>query len=73
MDADGNNKKKLTNLQLEDSWMGNRNKGTEMIVSGRIGKLRAQLFLIDLKDGSYKQLTNDTVSQKEIQCFTVGK
>ena len=72
MDADGNNKKKLSNLQLEDSWMGSRNNGTEMIVSGRIGKLRAQLFLINLKDGSYRQLTNDTVSTKRDPMFLPG-
>ena len=70
MDADGNNKKKLSDLQLEDSWMGSRNKGTEMIVLGRIGRLRAQLFLINLKDGRYKQLTNDTVSSKRDPIFS---
>lgn len=72
MDADGNRKKKLSNLQLEDSWMGSRSNGTEMIVLGRIGKLRAQLFLINLKDGSYKQLTNDTVSTKRDPMFLPG-
>jgi len=72
MDADGNSKKKLTDLQLEDSWMGSRNNGTEMIVSGRIGKLRAQLFLINLKDGSYKQITNDTLSTKRDPMFLPG-
>jgi TolB protein len=72
MDADGNNKKKLSNLQLEDSWMGSRKNGTEMIVLGRIGELRAQLFLINLKDGSYKQLSNDTVSTKRDPIFLPG-
>ena len=72
MDGDGNNKKKLSALQLEDSWMGSRNNGTEMIVSGRIGALRAQVFLINLKDGSYKQLTNDTVSTKRDPIFLPG-
>lgn len=69
MDADGNNKRKVTELQLEDSWMGSRNNGTEMIVVGRIGKLRAQLFLVNLKDGNYKQMTNDTVSTKRDPVF----
>jgi TolB protein len=73
MDADGNHVKKLSDLQLEDSWMGSRNKGTEMIVLGRIGKqVRNQLFLIDLKDGSYKQLTHDTVSSKRDPIFLPG-
>jgi TolB protein len=72
MDADGNNKRKVTHLQLEDSWMGSRNKGTEMIVLGRIGKLRGQLFLVNLIDGSYKQMTNDTVSTKRDPHFLPG-
>ncbi|HEX6849464.1 MAG TPA: hypothetical protein VF144_20905 [Chitinophagaceae bacterium] len=72
MDADGNNKRKISDLQLEDSWMGSRNGGTEMIVSGRIGKLRAQLFLINLKDGTYKQLTHDTLSTKRDPVFLPG-
>ncbi|MFY7839353.1 MAG: TolB family protein [Lacibacter sp.] len=70
MDADGNNKQKITALQLEDSWMGSRNNGTEMIVTGRIGKLRQQLFVVDLKTGSYQQLTNDTVSYKTDPVFS---
>ena len=70
MDADGNNKRKISDLQLEDSWMGSRNKGTEMIVSGRVGKLRQQLFLIDIKTGKYQQLSNDTVSYKNDPVFS---
>ncbi len=69
MDADGNNKRRITDLQLEDSWMGSRNNGTEMIVSGRVGKLRQQLFLVDIKTGKYQQLTNDTVSYKTDPIF----
>jgi TolB protein len=72
MDAEGNNKRKLSDLQLEDSWMSSRNNGTEMIVLGRIGKLRAQLFLISMKDGTYKQITNDTVSTKRDPFFLPG-
>jgi TolB protein len=72
MDADGNNVRKISNLQLEDSWMSSRNSGTEMIVIGRTGKLRAQLFLMDIKNGSYKQLTNDTVSTKRDPLFLPG-
>jgi TolB protein len=72
MDAEGNNVKKLSNLQLEDSWMSSRNKATEMIVLGRVGRLRSQLFLINLKGGSYKQLTNDTVSTKRDPLFLPG-
>ncbi|MBI5858181.1 MAG: hypothetical protein HZB42_11120 [Sphingobacteriales bacterium] len=72
MDAEGNNKRKISDLQLEDSWMSSRNNGTEMIVLGRIGKLRAQLFLINIKDGNHKQLTNDTVSTKRDPLFLPG-
>ncbi|NOT50319.1 MAG: hypothetical protein HOP10_03470 [Chitinophagaceae bacterium] len=72
MDAEGNNKRKISNLQLEDSWMGSRNEGTEMIVSGRVGKLRAQLFLIDIENGSYKQLTNDTTATMRDPIFLPG-
>lgn len=70
MDVEGNNIKKLTNLQLEDSWMGSRKTGTEMIVLGRIGRqVRNQLFLIDLKNGTYKQITDDTISTKRDPIF----
>jgi TolB protein len=73
MDAEGNHVKKLSNLQLEDSWMSSRKKGTEMIVLGRRGKLRSQLFLINLTDGSYKQITNDTLSTKRDPMFMPGE
>jgi TolB protein len=60
-DMKGSNIKKVSNLQLEDSWMDTRNNGTEMIVTGRIGKeTRYQLFLLNTIDGTFKQLTNDT-------------
>jgi TolB protein len=72
MDAGGNNKRKITELQLEDSWMGSRNKGKEMIVLGRRGKLRAQLFLVNLETGSYEQITNDTLSTKRDPVFLPG-
>jgi TolB protein len=63
MDADGNNIRKVSDLRLEDSFMSSRNNGTEMIVAGRIGKqIRQQLFLLNVKDGSYKQITTDTAS-----------
>ncbi|MBP8067190.1 MAG: PD40 domain-containing protein [Pedobacter sp.] len=67
----GKSVKKLSNLQLEDSWMSSRNKGSEMIVAGRIGKeIRYQLFLIDTKTGGYKQLTNDTSAKYSDPCFS---
>ncbi|HEX7846066.1 MAG TPA: hypothetical protein VF476_09735 [Chitinophagaceae bacterium] len=73
MDAEGNNVKKLSDLQLEDSWMSSRNEAKEMIVLGRIGsQVRNQLFLIDLKTGKHKQLTNDTVSSKRDPLFLPG-
>ncbi|MEQ1605174.1 MAG: hypothetical protein ABL999_09920 [Pyrinomonadaceae bacterium] len=58
--ADGGNIRKISNLQLEDSWMGSRNNGVEMIVSGRIGStLRFQLFVINTVTGHFRQLTNE--------------
>lgn len=63
MDAEGNGKRKVSNLQLEDSWMSCFNEN--LVVMGRIGKaVRSQLFLVNLKDGSYKQLSDDTISTK---------
>jgi TolB protein len=57
---DGSNPKKVTNLQLEDSWMGSRNNGKELVVSGRVDtRLRFQLFIVDRETGKYKQLTNE--------------
>jgi TolB protein len=73
MDAEGNNKRKVSTLQLEDSWMSSRKKGKEMIVTGRIGRqVRQQLFLLNIKTGSWKQLTNDTVSYKSDPLFIAG-
>ncbi len=62
-DINGTTPKKVSDLQLEDSWMDTRNNGAELIVTGRIGKeIRYQLFLINTNDGSFKQLTNDTTA-----------
>jgi TolB protein len=62
-DASGQNPRKVTDLQLEDSWMSSRNEGREMAVAGRIGKsVRYQLFLVDTKTGAFRQLTNDTAA-----------
>lgn len=59
-DADGKNIRKVSDLQLEDSWMGSRRNGTELIVSGRIGKeIRYQLFVVEIQTGRYRQLTNE--------------
>lgn len=61
IDAEGKNLKKVSDLQLEDSWMSSRKQGAEMIVSGRIGKnIRYQLFLLNTQNGKFTQLTNDT-------------
>ena len=72
MDGEGNNKRRISNLQLEDSWMGSRNQGTEMIVLGRIGKLRAQLFLVNLQTGVFQQISSDTISTKRDPIFLPG-
>jgi TolB protein len=59
-DLDGSNPRKVTNLQLEDSWMGSRNGGKELVVAGRVDtRLRYQLFLVDRETGKYRQLTNE--------------
>lgn len=61
MDSAGRNVRKISELQLEDSWMDSRLEGKKMVVAGRIGKeIRWQLFFIDLKTGDYTQITKDT-------------
>jgi TolB protein len=71
MNSSGENIKKVTELQLEDSWMSSRNKGKEMVVTGRIGKdVRFQLFMINLADGSFKQITKDTSARYGDPCFS---
>lgn len=40
MDGNGNHKRKVSELQLEDSYMGSKNKGRQLIVMGRTGKKR---------------------------------
>lgn len=63
MDAFGNQVKRISDLQLEDSWMDARNDGSEVIVSGRVGKkTRYQLYLINTQTGTYNQVTTDTAA-----------
>lgn len=62
-DLDGNNVRKVSNLQLEDSWMGSRNSGRELVVAGRIGSaIRYQLFIIERETGRFHAITKDTES-----------
>ena len=69
--ANGNNVKKISNLQLEDSWMSSRNNGEEMIVGGRIGKvIRNQLFILNTSDGAFRKITNDTAALYRDPCFS---
>lgn len=59
-DLDGGNLRKVTNLQLEDSWMGSRNNGKELIVAGRIDtRVRYQLFVVDRETGVFRKLTDE--------------
>ena len=59
-DNDGSNLRKVTNLQLEDSWMSSRIGGKQIVVSGRIDtRVRYQLFVVDRETGSFRQLTNE--------------
>lgn len=70
-DASGSNPRKVGDLQLEDSWMSSRKEGTEMVVTGRIGKaVRHQLFIMNLAKGTYTQLTNDTTARYGDPCFS---
>ncbi len=39
MKADGSNVRKISDLRLEDSWMGSRNDGAEMVVSGALATM----------------------------------
>jgi TolB protein len=71
MNSSGQHIKKVTDLQLEDSWMSSRNKGKEMVVTGRIGKeMRFQIFMVNLEDGSFKQITKDTSARYGDPCFS---
>jgi TolB protein len=70
-DANGNNVRKVSEIQLEDSWMSSRRNGEEMIVAGRIGKsVRYQLFLVNTSTGVFKQITNDTAALHRDPCFS---
>lgn len=63
MDVNGNNVRKVTDLRLEDSWLGSRNDGKELIVAARIGKdIRNQLFLVNTQTGAYAPLAHDTAA-----------
>lgn len=69
--VDGSKIKKVTDLQLEDSWMSGRNGGEELVVAGRIGKnIRYQLFLVNTKSGAFNQITNDTSALYRDPCFS---
>ena len=73
MDAEGNNVRKITSLQVENSWMGSRLNGKEMVVTGRTDDgLRHQLFLIDTHTGDFQQLTHDTAAMHRDPVFTPG-
>ena len=62
MNPDGSGVKKLSDLRLEDSWMDIDPKRNEMIVSARPSQdIRYQLFLINLENGTFSPLVNDTV------------
>jgi len=59
-DIDGSHLRKISNLQVEDSWMGSRNGGKELVVAGRVDtRFRYQLFIVERETGHYRQLTNE--------------
>lgn len=71
MDAYGNQVRRVSDLQLEDSWISSGDAGSTMLVSGRIGKtVRYQLFSIDLTTGVYTQITNDTAASFTDPCYS---
>lgn len=70
-DASGSKPRKVTGLQLEDSWMSSRNNGRELVVTGRIGKeIRMQLFLVNTLTGTFQQLTTDTAAMYRDPIFS---
>lgn len=69
--ANGDSPVKVSDLRLEDSWMSFRNGGTEAVVSGRIGdEVRYQLFIIDLKTGSYRKITDEPAAAHRDPVFS---
>lgn len=71
MNYQGDNVQKVSHLQLEDSWMDYNKNGSEIIVSGRIGKdIRHQLFVINSNNGTYRQITNDTLGKYKDPAFS---
>ena len=68
-DSKGEQLKKISDLQLEDSWMDSWN-GKEMVVSGRTKDSRFQLYFIDLKTGGYKAITHDTTASFKDPAFS---
>jgi TolB protein len=70
-DAFGKNKRKISDLRLEDSWMSSRKNGDEVVVCGRTGAdIRFQLFIINTVSGSFRQVTNDTMSRYADPAFS---
>ena len=71
MNASGTDIKRVSNLQLEDSYMSSRKDGEEIVVSGRVGRTsRYQLYIINSKTGSYTQITSDTAAMYGDPCFS---
>ena len=70
-DATGKDLQKVSDLRLEDSWMSSRNNGGEMVVAGRIGDdVRHQIFIIDLKTGKYRQITDEPAARFNSPVFS---
>lgn len=58
---DGSGLRRISDLQLEDSWMDNQN--SIMVVSARQNTtIRFQLATINLQSGQYKWITSDTTA-----------
>lgn len=68
-DAKGEKLKKISDLQLEDSWMDTWD-GKQMVVSGRTKDSRFQLYIIDLQTGAYQAITNDTIASYKDPAFS---
>ena len=67
----GDSLQKLSTLQLEGPEISCRKGGKEILVVGRIGEaVRHQLFVVDVRSGSYKQLTKDTGALYASPCYS---
>ncbi len=67
----GDSVRKVADLQLESPAISPRRGGQEIVAVGRIGEhIRHQLFLVDVRNGSFRQLTKDSGAIYGNPCFS---